>query len=303
MSSSDDSYNINNLNNAVVYIYKYVLLVLYIVSNIGNFLSAVIFFKKTWRKNVCVFYFKTCLVYNSCYINVSLLGEIFISGFNINLLNSNVVLCKMFYYMTFLTTILSPTVVLLASIDRLLISSQNVDTRLYSSKRLAYFSVSISTCFWIFYNSHLLIKVNIQELYPSYFICYYDLSKPYLDFIAYSPTIINLSLCLLMIILCVFAFKNVRHIRAMPRENRNQIRRMTKKDFQLLRCLFAQSVVYVSSILLISVYNVYDTVTKDQIRTPLNQAIQNFLSNFFEFIFNIYYSADFFYISNYIKSF
>jgi hypothetical protein len=195
---------------------------------------------------------------------------------------------------SFVTVILSPSVVVLASIDRLLISSQNVDTRLYSSKRLAYFSVSISTCFWIVYNSHLLIKVSIQELYPSYFICYYDLSKPYLNFVAYSTTIINLASCLLMIILCVFAFKNVRHIRTIPREKRNQIRPMTKKDFQLLRCLFAKSVVYVPSILLISVYNVYDTVTKEQMRTSLNQAIQDFLYNFVEFIFNIYYSADFF---------
>ena len=100
-----------------IYMYEYVLPVFYVVSNIGNFLSAVnIFFKKTWKKNVCVFYFKISLLYNSCYI----------------------------------------------------------------------------TC----------------------------------------------GIDVLMIILCIFAFKNVRRIRAIPREKRHQIRSMTKKDFQLLRCLF-----------------------------------------------------------------
>ena len=48
-----------------------------------------------------------------------------------------------------------------------------------------------------------------------------------------------------MIILSIFAFKNVRHIRAIPRQQRHQIRSMTKKDFQLLRCLFVQDIVYI----------------------------------------------------------
>ena len=74
-----------------------------------------------------------------------------------------------FIYVSFLFSTLLPTILILASIDRLLISSQNVDTRLYSSKRLAYFSISISTFFWIVFNFHILIKVNIQELYPSVF--------------------------------------------------------------------------------------------------------------------------------------
>ncbi|UJR12310.1 hypothetical protein I4U23_016487 [Adineta vaga] len=149
------------LNNIIIYIYRYGNLIICILSNIGNILSALIFFRKTWRKNVCVLYFKCCLFVSFAYVNTVVLGTAFITGFNINIQNSNVVLCKIFNYAAYLFSTLLPTILALASIDRLLISSQNVDTRLYSSKRLAYFSISISTLFWIIFNFHSLIKVNL----------------------------------------------------------------------------------------------------------------------------------------------
>jgi hypothetical protein len=232
MNSSDNEF-INGLNNATVYIYKYIVPIFYVIANIGNLISALIFSKKSWKKNVCVFYFNIYLLFSSCYINSSILTSIFTYGYNINLQNSNVVLCKIFYYVAFFFGTVPPSVLILASIDRLLISSQKVDTRLYSSKRLAYFSISLNTFFWIVFNFHILIKVNIQELYPSVFICYYDLSKMYLEFVNYSLMVINILFWFLMIILSVFAFKNIRHIRIVPRQQRNQIRSMTKKRFSI----------------------------------------------------------------------
>jgi hypothetical protein len=91
---SSDIYYINILNNIIVYLYKYALPVVYVLGNIGNLLSALIFSKKSWRKNVCVFYFNICLLFNSCYINAYILGTIFVFGYNINVQNSNVILCK-----------------------------------------------------------------------------------------------------------------------------------------------------------------------------------------------------------------
>ncbi|CAF4264335.1 unnamed protein product, partial [Adineta steineri] len=70
-------------------------------------------------------------------------GSIFTLGYNIAAQNNNVALCKIYIYVAYICATCSPTVLILASIDRLLISSQNVDTRLYSSKRLAYFMISI----------------------------------------------------------------------------------------------------------------------------------------------------------------
>ena len=276
---SSDTYTVGILNSISGILQRHIILVVYVLANVGNLFSVLILARKSWRKNVCVFYFDVCLLVDTFYINSTILGSIFLFGYNINLLNSSAILCKLFLYISFLFSTLLPTILVLASIDRLLISSQNVDTRLYSSKRLAYFSVSVSTVAWTIYFCHLLIMMNLQELFPGYFVCYYDASRIYQKFVSYSSLLINSFFFVAMIILSIVAFKNVRQLRAIPRHQRQQIRTMTKKDFQLLRCLFVQDVVYILFSVPINVYLVYAVVIASQSRTPLQQALDNFFHN------------------------
>lgn len=253
--------------------------ILFLIGNIGNLLSAWIFAKKSWRKNVCVFYFNICLLTNTLYVNSCVLSALLII-FKINLYDSNTVLCKIYFYVVYLFSTLTPTVIILASIDRLLISSQNVNTRLYSSRRLAYFSVSIFTVIWFIYYCHILIKVDIQQIYPNYFLCYYDILSNYFLFISFSSLIINCSICLIMFILCLFAFKNVRRIRSVPRQQRQQLRLMTKKDFVLLRCLYAQDIIYILFSIELSIFSVYQTAVLNHSRTAIEQAVDDFFYRF-----------------------
>jgi hypothetical protein len=243
------------------------------------------------------------LLFSSFYINSTVLSSIFTSGYNINLQNSNVVLCKIYFYVAFLFAAVPPSVLILASIDRLLISSQNVDTRLYSSKRLAYFSVSINIFFWFVFFFHILIKVNIYEFSPGYFLCYYDPSGTYFEFLSYSSLVATTLFCLIMIILSMFTFKNVRRIRAIPRQQRKQIRSMTKKDFQMLRCLFVQDIVYIVFSFFLSIDYVYEAATSNQIQTPLVQAIDNFVHYFLTFLHDVPFCASFFIFISVSKAF
>lgn len=284
---------INTLNAVFGIVQRYILPVVYVLANIGNLSSALIFARKSWRKNVCVFYFNMSLLFNTCYINSSMLGSIFVFGFNINLLNSNAIFCKLYSYTSFLFSTLLPTVLILASTDRLLISSQNVDTRLYSSKRLAYFSVSVSTGVWTMYFCHILIMVDLQEVFPGFNICFYSNAIGYREFVSYSSVILNSAFFVIMIILSIVAFKNVRQLRAIPRHQRQQIRSMNKKDFQLLRCLFAQDVVYILFNVSISVYMVYAPATVAQIRTPLEKALGDLFSNVSTFLHHVPFCASF----------
>jgi hypothetical protein len=186
----------------------------------------------------------------------------------------------------------------------LLISSQNVDTRLYSSKRLAYFSVSLGTLFWFVFYFHILVKVNLQEFSPSSVYCFYDYSIAYSDFVSYSSFITISFFSLTMIILLILAFKNVRRIRAVPRQQqRNQIRSMTRKDFQLLRCLYVHDIVYIICSLFLNMYYVYGTATTDQVRTPLGEAIYLFIFNLLSFLHHIPYCASFLIFLGASKSF
>ena len=289
-----DRYSIDFLRVVIVYIYQYGNIMIYILGTIGNLLCIGIFLRKKWRKNVCVFYFLVCLILSLIYLNCIILATSLMTGWNINVLHTSLFICKLMLYVSFVTSTLIPTVLILASVDRLLISSQNIDTRLYSSRRLAYLLIGISTLFWILFNIHTLIKVNIYQLGPSFFICYYELSPFYLNFVNYSLTVFNCVFCVLMIILSIVSLKNVRHICAIPRQQRKDVRTMTKRDFQLLRCLFVQDVVYISVSISSSFYAVYKMSTREYERTALQIAILDFLENIFNFIYFTFYCSSFF---------
>ena len=291
---SSEANAIAQLNMISTYVYRYANLTTYLVGNIGNALSVCVFLQKSWRKNVCVFYLLIDLLLSTIYLNSSILGTTLIVGFNINPLNSNIFLCKLFFYTGLWGTFLTPTILILAGIDRLLISSQNIDTRLYSSRRLAYFSVSIGTCFWLLFSLHALVKVNVQHLGPTISFCYYDLERGYQQFISYSLMLFNVLFCLVLLILSAFSFKNVRRIRAIPRQQRNRIRAMNKKDFQLLRCLFAQVIVYIVCSAFPSGYSIYEIATQDQENTLLQETLKRVVLNVLDVLYSTYHATSFF---------
>jgi len=92
----------------------------------------------------------------------------------VNLQNRNVIICKVYFYVSFVFSTLIPCI---------LISSQNVDTRLYSSKRLTCLSLSISIVFWFIFYLHLPISVTLQQYESSSTICFdFNINSKWLFF-------------------------------------------------------------------------------------------------------------------------
>jgi hypothetical protein len=78
---------------------------------------------------------------------------------------------------------------------------------------------------------------------------------------------------------------------------------MTKKDFQLIRCLFVQDIVYICLNILANVYAVYYIATRNSVGTPLQEAIKIFLQNIFNFIYYTFYCTHFFIFFTVSKAF
>lgn len=292
MASVDPHY-IEIMVKAVAYTHRYGGPLLYVISNVGNLLSLLVFLKRPWRKNVCAFYFLVCVLINLLYTNTTMLGSISTLGFGSNVQHSNVLVCKLFYYLSYVFAALSPTIFVCASIDRLLISSQNVDTRLYSSKRLAYLSVSISILFWVIFYVHVLIKIDI---YPGPFstpVCYYDTSGIYFEFTSYSGLLIAVLMSILLSILSIASFKNVRRIRSLPRRQRQQLHSMHRKDFQLLHCLYVHDIVHTHFTVYAGIFYTYEAATKYQTRTVLHRAVDQLLNGLGIFSHHISYCVSF----------
>ncbi|CAF1467713.1 unnamed protein product [Adineta steineri] len=68
-------------------------------------------------------------------------------------------------------------------------------------------------------------------------------------------------------------------MRSIPRQQRQGIRTMHKKDFQLLRCLFIKSIVHIISNSLIIADLIYQDIPTSEISTPWDQARDRFLFN------------------------
>lgn len=293
-SSSSDDYYVILLHNLVLHMFRWGSLIIYILGTLGNLFSIGIFLKKKWRKNVCVCYFLVSLFLSLIYLHSTILSTMFVLGWNMDILSLNRHICKAMFYVTSVISTLIPTILIFASIDRLLISSQDVDTRLYSSKRLSCLLIGVSIVFWMASNVHVLIKVDIQQFNMSVAICYYDLSPFYLSFVNYSLTILNCLFCVLMIVMSILSLKNVRRIRAVPHRHHREVRSMRKRDFQLLRCLFTQVVVYICVSIVSSFYAVHTVTTRNFKRTALIVAASDFLEKLFTFIYFTFYCSSFF---------
>ena len=297
---------IEQLNKITTYAYRYGNLTICVIGNIGNLLSAFVLLQKSWRKNVCVFYLLVDLLLSTIYLNSSILGTTLILGFNINLLLSNAILCKLFLYTSLWTTMLTPTILTVAAIDRLLLSSQNVDTRLYSSRRLAYFSVGIGTAFWLIFSLHGLIKGDIQHLGPTIAFCCYDSEKTYQQFISFSSMLFNIFFCFILLLLSAMSFKNVHRLRAIPRQQQQQrtrVRAMNKKDFQLLRCLFTQVIVYIICSAFPTGYSIYSIATRYQDRTLLQEILNSVVMNMLNLLYFTYHATSIFVFISISKAF
>ncbi len=98
--------------------------------------------------------------------------------------------------------------------------------------------------------------------------------------------------------MCIFAFKKLRHIRKIRQQKQTYVQPVTKKDFQILRCLFIHDIIYLISAIFSAVLAVYSVATKLQ-----EQAVLDFLSDLFTFFQFYLLSYKFFYIYHCIKSF
>lgn len=283
----------DSLTTAIVSLYRYFVIPLYVLGNVGNLLNVSVFLRRSWRKNVCVFYFLICVLFDVLNLNSTILGHIVIHGFHIDLQSSSVFLCKLYNYMAFFVSTMPATLLILASIDRLLISSRNVDTRLYSSRRLAYFSLSISGVFWFVFYFHVLIKFDVQQFGPAPPICLFDMRGFYRDFLYYSLLVINIGTFLIMVILPILSFKNVHRNRLEPRHHRQRVHTMHKKDFQLLRCLFVRDLVYIVCNIVLASYSTYKAVARYEPITPEDRAMDEFLFNLSSIIRHIPFCTSF----------
>jgi RNase P subunit RPR2 len=279
MTSSDDSLTV--LKSAVLYLYQVGGPIIIFIGTIGALLNLSVFTQKNLRKNPCSIYFIAYNLANLIYIYSSLLALTLDVGYQIDPSAYNLPMCRLRIYIGLLFDCLSPSYLILAAIDRILITSRNALTRQKSTRRLAYICLAGGTLFWILFHSHALILSNIIQIGPNIFLCYFQ-QGVYLAFITYYSIVKQIVVLSSMIFCGLWSIKNIRSTRRITATNdlsatriggvTGNLQSTLSKDRQMVFMLLMDITIYASFSFLYVIYLIYEQITQNYVKS--NDRIQ-----------------------------
>jgi hypothetical protein len=285
MTSSDDSLAV--LKSAELYLYQVGGPILMFIGTIGCLLNLSVFTQKNLRKNPCSIYFIAYNLANFIYIYSSLLSLTLGIGYEIDPSAYNLGICHLRLYITILFNCLSPFYLILAAIDRILITSPNALTRQKSTRRLAYACLGGGTLFWALFHSHALILSNITQVGPNIFLCYYE-QGVYLAFISYYSIIKEVVALSLMIFCGLWSIKNIRSTHSITAATDLSVTRIggvtgnlrsnSSKDRQLMFMLLMDITIYALFSFVFAISLMYTQITQNYIKSADRLQIESIVT-------------------------
>ncbi|UJR06850.1 hypothetical protein I4U23_011139 [Adineta vaga] len=269
------------------YLYAYGGPILMFVGIISCILSLIVFTKKDLRKNPCSIYFIAYNFTNLTLICLSISTVSFSIGYNIAPGTSYLSFCRYNLYMAILLDILSASYLVLASFDRMLVTSANSHTRQRSTRRFAYISILIITILWILFHSHILYSANINQIAPNTFVCSLPSGNHLIVHSYYSLIVKVFLIPSLLIIFGCLALNNIRraHHRIIPASivtNTGAIQRGQKqlsraKDRQFALMMFIDISIYMIFSFMLSAILMYQQITQYNVKNSVQIQLDTFL--------------------------
>jgi len=268
-------------------LYEFGGLTLMICGTISCIFNLMVFTRRKTRKRPSSIYFVALEISNFLYIYSSFFPLMLQYGYNINLTLSNLVCCRLSMYASFLFDILTSFYLIMASIDRILITSSNILIRRRSTRRLAHFVIISGTLFWMLFHIHALFFVNILQNEFGIFACSFTLGS-YLAFAGYYTLIKSILIPLLIILFGLWVIKNIRKLRRVApvpvssvTRNRDRTRLATRINAHnrlLGRILLMDTIVYILFRLPIGIFLMYEQIIQNYIRTTEQKQIELFIT-------------------------
>ncbi|UJR12249.1 hypothetical protein I4U23_016426 [Adineta vaga] len=274
---------------------------LIIIGTISCTFNLIIFMKATLRKNPCSIYFIAVTISNFLLIYLHFFPLVTQVGYNYDPTAVYIVYCRIRLYAAYVFSSLGPFFLILASIDRTLITSRNAVIRRRSTCRLAITCIIALTLFFMIFHIHAFIYVEIIQIGPDLFLCYYQPGN-YSVFVSYCSLVFNGTMIpLLMIVFGFWTIRNVGKIQSnvnpvvlsmsisttMPRR---QI--IESKDRQLIKMLLVNISAYIILRFPFVMYILYQQITQYQSKSSDQLAIDYFVLNITYFLFMVVSTID-----------
>jgi hypothetical protein len=294
-SFSVDANLITTLNNVSIQMNRYLSILIFVFGISGNILNIVIFLHRTLRSNSCASLFLVTSIVNIICI-VSGLTSRMLSGWAADLTNTIGWLCKMRVFIVWITRTFFMWTVMLATVDRWLMSSGNVHYRQMSTLKNAHRGMFVILLVAVLINVDLLYCFEPNQINTP-LKCYSktELCRYITDF-TFAFIIYTIPLCLMI----VFGLLTVRHIHqaqhrriqpisavgiitsAVPATQFTNSRSSQVKkiiDRRLLKMHLIQVIVLTIFSLPVAIQKLYSTLTADDYKSPLQTSVDNLMYN------------------------
>ena len=277
MSSIDVTINEINLFTTINVIIFSILNI--ILGGFGLIFNIIIFSRRSLRNQSSSFYFLSSSFFNLFVIFVIIPVRIVSEGFNIDLANSNIIICKMEIYSFNVLRTIPCWLIVFACIDRYIHSSTNPNIRRISSLKTAKLTIGLTIVFIPILYIHMIIYYQIYNvpnqlgnIVPG---CYgqkgiYRTFKSiwFLTFYSLFPS-------LLMFIFGILTLINIRQQRRVAQTIGQINRNNSRTDNRLLRMLISQVLVIILSTLPFTIYQLYSALTVTIVKDSLRTSIEN----------------------------
>ncbi|CAF3960866.1 unnamed protein product [Rotaria sp. Silwood1] len=249
------------------------------LGNLGNLLAIAVFIQSEQRKNACSLYLLTMVVFNICCLNVGVVPIIYALDYY-DITTATLLGCQMQFYFRHVFFQMLRTAKALACMDRYAICSTNAHFRAFSNPKMAIYVIIGCIIFWslvaIFFSWIRSVQNNscnvFNETYAMIYTIYYMMVSG-----VFPP--------LLMTIFSILVMKNLRSLRSrIQPEKRDKeeihppIRRIRKRDRDLMKMIFIEVMFYVITTLPFSVYLVYKVITDPLPKNLQRKQIESFVT-------------------------
>ncbi|UJR19584.1 hypothetical protein I4U23_022719 [Adineta vaga] len=269
---------------------------LIINATISCTINLFVFTKSTLRKNPCTICLIAANIANILFVYFSFIPLVMQVGYDIDPSSTNIVYCRFRFYTSYVFSSLGPTYMVLASIDRTLLTSRDAGIRKRSTYRLAITCIIVLALFWMIFHIHAFIFTEIIQFGPNILLCYFQPGN-YTVFITYYSLLFNAIIPpLLMIMFGLWTLKNVGTVHNNVHPTGSLINASTtmgrqhiigSKDHQLIKMLLVDIVIYIIFRIPLAVFLIYQQITQYQSKSSDQIAIDYFILNITYFLFMI----------------
>lgn len=268
----------------------------------GNLCNILTFSAKKLRQNPSGFYLLCSSIFDLFIILFCTVAEFTVIHYKYGLIDYYPTFCKIYVYLIVTLPGLSICSVMLASIDRCLLSSSSAKWRSWSKIKVAYRIILIGSLIWIFSTSHILIFYGINTLRGMPNKCSAQ-PGPYAIFVsAFYIIYLTIIPYTIMLISNLMTFYNIRTSRkrvgALQQLQQQQILRghgvRRSIDRNLIFMILIQVILSMILLSTRSGYIAYQQITRSAARDARRYAIETFVLNLTTVIYYINYAKSFF---------